>query len=1179
MAPKPRLALLPLLLALSASAGGHSAQRPAHSPIPSVNLPAGIKTPVLGALNLAPSVAAPLIPSPVTASAPASAIAAPQISGPMGLTAALGQQSTEIVKALDLDPSGQSAEKDIEALYAGQAVSPAGTTLDSISADILASERPAFSDTYLNRVRQIERALTTAVGEAARSTIGEPPVSVQSRGSTARLTFTDNKADYDLSVSLPVEWGPNKVKRFFRHGVKTFKRSLTLSASRAAALLFPNEEIRIVIDGPSPLSDRTTRSAVVGIGLIHLKFFSSKTGKILVDTDISLTNRKDYLSPYPEYFARQLQQVLTREGSAPAERLLSDIRLAKRLFKDAVGSYKSYHGGPSAVGIEQMVMQSGKVLDSDLGQTVLKTGSFEKMMDRIYEAAFDSDGRRRSVEEAHLAWTVHNPFMAPANFLSFVQKPVWTKLANIARQYRQARVAGDPINFKDLLRTYRPQAEPGALTLRMLEQFTLTGPRPGDRGREFLYAQGATLLPPGLEESWRVRSSKEPRRENGLRTHRALLLRRGDRIFVIVPVESKGAKALKPVHVDENLAQGVISDTLVEVDYDKSGVRALRPVGAYPLDMMVGRVTKRQGKLWLEGLFRQEGRSTSLYEPLPLAGTVETKESAIVQAFIQPSPHGFEAVPLMDLGREITPEIAAREIALRHGARGYIEESVIRQAEDLGRRQDPLAEFSRLTERMLANTQGPPADLRSLPFVTIDPVGAGDLDDAYFIEKNPDGGFTWYLATADVARYVQPGSPAFRAAARVGNTFYSIDKDGVPEYPMNHPVVSKSMASLLSGKDSLAMITRMRFGADGRFLLEDSGISLGLIHVQGRYTYEQVSALWKGRPDHRIEHIEQVTLARELATKLHQQDRVRGKLDLEFEETAHYKRGGQWGTEKVDKDPLLSESHRLIEELKVYGNRVIAARLDRISQENDIPHISRIHPAQDEEFNERLRKQLLSLGVPWETGSVWEYVTALRARQDLSPELKDTAQMLVLTSRRSAEYAADDADGHEGLALEPNRYDHPSAPIRRFSDMYNRALLEASLEGADPKQVHAAVLSDLKAMGFGGFREYLKHLNGREQATRQMDREVDDFMSIFELAKPENKDKIFRGYVKMRRDGREPTAVIQLNAPPVTVTLRGEEALSLQLLDAVDVKVLGADVSEWSVRTIIRKLPKASSNP
>ena len=131
-----------------------------------------------------------------------------------------------------------------------------------------------------------------------------------------------------------------------------------------------------------------------------------------------------------------------------------------------------------------------------------------------------------------------------------------------------------------------------------------------------------------------------------------------------------------------------------------------------------------------------------------------------MQVFVRPAAAGFEAVPLLNLGRTITPEIAAREIALRHGARGYFEGSVIRQAEEVGRTQDPAKDFERLKA-----AKGHIEDLRSLPFVTIDPVGAGDLDDAYYVEKAADGSYTWYLATADVAQYVRPGTAAFKAAA------------------------------------------------------------------------------------------------------------------------------------------------------------------------------------------------------------------------------------------------------------------------------------------------------------------------------------------------------------------------------------------------------------------------------
>ncbi|MCX5796226.1 MAG: RNB domain-containing ribonuclease [Elusimicrobia bacterium] len=253
----------------------------------------------------------------------------------------------------------------------------------------------------------------------------------------------------------------------------------------------------------------------------------------------------------------------------------------------------------------------------------------------------------------------------------------------------------------------------------------------------------------------------------------------------------------------------------------------------------------------------------------------------------------------------------------------------------------------------------------------------------------------------------------------------------------------------------------------------------------------------------------------------------------------------------------------------------MAVRLEAIAKDAGVPHISRIHPAQEERVNERLRKELSSIGVPWpENETLWQYLAGLRQRQDLSAEVKETAQILALRSRSSALYSADDAEGHEGLALEAKAYDHPSTPIRRFSDMYNRALLEAYLEGSDPKAAYEAMLADMKVLGFASLEEYLQHLNGREQAARQMDHEVDEFMSVYELAKPENKGRQFTGYVKMVRPGRNAETVIQLRELPVEITLRGEEAKPYQLLDEVAVMVKGADPARLKVDAAIHKAAK-----
>ena len=55
-------------------------------------------------------------------------------------------------------------------------------------------------------------------------------------------------------------------------------------------------------------------------------------------------------------------------------------------------------------------------------------------------------------------------------------------------------------------------------------------------------------------------------------------------------------------------------------------------------------------------------------------------------------------------------------------------------------------------------------DLRNKYFVTIDGEDARDFDDAVYCEPKPAGGWRLWVAIADVAHYVKPGSTLDREA-------------------------------------------------------------------------------------------------------------------------------------------------------------------------------------------------------------------------------------------------------------------------------------------------------------------------------------------------------------------------------------------------------------------------------
>ena len=101
-------------------------------------------------------------------------------------------------------------------------------------------------------------------------------------------------------------------------------------------------------------------------------------------------------------------------------------------------------------------------------------------------------------------------------------------------------------------------------------------------------------------------------------------------------------------------------------------------------------------------------------------------------------------------------------------------------------------------------------DLRDLPLVTIDPADARDHDDAVWAEADPDpknkGGFLIWVAIADVAHHVRPGSALDREARNRGNSTYFPDR----VVPMLPDRLSGDLCSLHEGVPRACIAVRMR---------------------------------------------------------------------------------------------------------------------------------------------------------------------------------------------------------------------------------------------------------------------------------------------------------------------------------------------------------------------------------
>src|SRR5215208_1742894 len=86
-------------------------------------------------------------------------------------------------------------------------------------------------------------------------------------------------------------------------------------------------------------------------------------------------------------------------------------------------------------------------------------------------------------------------------------------------------------------------------------------------------------------------------------------------------------------------------------------------------------------------------------------------------------------------------------------------------------------------------------DRLDVPFVTIDPPGSRDLDQALHIEPAGDGHRVRY-AIADVGAFVASGGGLDRETQDRGVTVYAPDR----KVPLHPPVLSEGAASLLPGE-------------------------------------------------------------------------------------------------------------------------------------------------------------------------------------------------------------------------------------------------------------------------------------------------------------------------------------------------------------------------------------------
>ena len=349
-------------------------------------------------------------------------------------------------------------------------------------------------------------------------------------------------------------------------------------------------------------------------------------------------------------------------------------------------------------------------------------------------------------------------------------------------------------------------------------------------------------------------------------------------------------------------------------------------------------------------------------------------------------------------------------------------------------------------------------DWRERPLVTIDPADAKDHDDAVYAQPDDDpdnrGGHVVFVAIADVAHYVRPGSALDREALDRGNSVYFPDR----VVPMLPERISNDLCSLKPGVDRAAVAVRMVIAPDGR--KRSHTFHRILMRSAAKLHYAQAQDAIDGRADDTTGPIKDRILDPLYAAyrTLKKARDQRGPLDLDLPERKILLKPDGTLDRVIVPDRL--DAHKLIEEFMILANVAAAETLERVA----VPLIYRVHDEPSLEKVESLRELLRTLDMSFPKGSVLHpalFNTVLA--QVKGRDVETLVNEVVLRSQAQAEYSAENY-GHFGLAL--RRYAHFTSPIRRYADLIvHRALIRGLKlgDGGLPDGADVASLNEISA--------------------------------------------------------------------------------------------------------------------
>ena len=332
----------------------------------------------------------------------------------------------------------------------------------------------------------------------------------------------------------------------------------------------------------------------------------------------------------------------------------------------------------------------------------------------------------------------------------------------------------------------------------------------------------------------------------------------------------------------------------------------------------------------------------------------------------------------------------------------------------------------------------PRRDLTAVPFVTLDPPGSTDLDQAMHLSRRGSGYRVRY-AIADTAAFVVPGGALDRATHHRVETVYCPDV----RVPLHPPVLSEGAASLLPDQDRPAVVWTLDLDADGE--VAAVGVERALVRSRAQLDYPTEQLRLDASPD----RDDVIVLLAEIGTRRAALERARGGVSLgrPEQEVVDAPDGG-WALAYRASLPI--EDHNA--QISLMTGMAAAQLMLQVGV-----GVLRTMPTAQQKDLDRLRRQAVALGVPWPTGATYGDVLA-----SLDHSLPGTAAFLTEATSlfRGAAWTpfrgSPPLEHHHGAVGAP--YAHVTAPLRRLVDRYGSEIALAAHAGTEvPEWVLAAL--------------------------------------------------------------------------------------------------------------------------